>query len=72
VLTVKAAAKRLGVSAALVYALCSARRLRHIRVGIRRGVLRIPEDALEEFQASCRVETSSDAKRPMQLKHLNL
>jgi hypothetical protein len=52
--------------------LCSQRRLRHIRVGIRRGVLRIPEDALEEFQESCRVETSSGANRPMPLKHLKL
>lgn len=49
-LTVKQAARRLGVSPALVYALVAARRIRHERHGLRRGAIRIPEDALDEYR----------------------
>lgn len=49
-LTVKAAAERLGVSPALIYALVSARKIRHERHGLRRGAIRIPEAALEEYR----------------------
>lgn len=55
-LTVKDAAELLGVSQALIYALCSARKLRHQRHGLRRGAIRIPEDALAEYQARCTVD----------------
>jgi excisionase family DNA binding protein len=47
--TVKETATRLSVSEQLVYALCASRRLRHVRVGLGRGTIRIPEDAVDEF-----------------------
>lgn len=47
--TVKQAAHELGVSPTLVYAMCAARRLRHYRVGLGRGKIVIPEDAVEEY-----------------------
>lgn len=75
-LTVQQTAKRLGVSRALVYSFIAARRLRHIRVGPRRGVIRIPEEALEEFQRGCIAEASEPAPRTpkprVRLKHLKL
>jgi excisionase family DNA binding protein len=47
--TVKDTAARIGVSEQLVYALCAGRRLRHVRVGLGRGTIRIPEDAVDEY-----------------------
>ncbi len=55
-LTVKQAAERLGISAALVYSLISGRKLRYCRVGNGRGRLLIPEDALGEYLARCTFE----------------
>ena len=55
-LSVREAAAQLGVSAALLYALCQAKKIRHERHGLRRGVIRIPEAALAEYQASVTVE----------------
>jgi excisionase family DNA binding protein len=54
--TVKQAAERLGVSESLVYALCANRMLRHVRVGIRRGRIQIPPDAVDEYLAGRTVE----------------
>jgi excisionase family DNA binding protein len=48
-LTVKQAAGRMGVSAATVYLLCASRRLRHSRVGLGRGKIAIPEEAIDEY-----------------------
>lgn len=48
-LTVKEAALQLGVSAATVYGLCRQGRLRHTRIGLKRGVIRISDDALKEY-----------------------
>jgi excisionase family DNA binding protein len=48
-LTVKAAAGKMGVSAALVYALCASRQLRHSRVGLGRGKIVISEEAVSEY-----------------------
>ncbi len=56
-LTVKQAADRLGVSQALIYALVSARKIRHERHGLRRGAIRIPEEALDEYRRRCTIET---------------
>ena len=54
-LTVKEAAKPLGVSPSLVYALIAARKIEHVRIGLKRGVIRIPEASIEEFHRSlCR------------------
>jgi excisionase family DNA binding protein len=57
-LHVKEVAERLGISEASVYQLCATRRLRHLRIGIRRGVIRIPAEALDEFIGKCSVADS--------------
>ncbi len=48
-LTVKQAAVRLSVSPTTVYGLCQRRKLRHVRVGLGRGAVRIEEKDLEEY-----------------------
>jgi excisionase family DNA binding protein len=58
-LSVRQAAERLGISTALVYALCVQRRIRHERHGLGRGVIRIPEDALEEYRKGTTVGTAA-------------
>src|SRR5262249_34246928 len=55
-LTVKAAAARLGCSPALVYLLCSERKLAHFRLG---GTIRLEESDLDAFLAGCKVEANS-------------
>ncbi len=62
-LKVKEAAERLGVSQALVYMLVAARKIRHQRHGLRRGAIRIPEDALAEYQARCTVEAEANTNK---------
>lgn len=54
-MNVKQAAEALGISPALVYALCSARKLRHERHGLGRGKIVIPLDALDEYRQRCTV-----------------
>jgi excisionase family DNA binding protein len=49
--TVKEAAERMRLSPASVYALCSAKKLRHQRVGVGWGKILIPPDAVEEYFA---------------------
>lgn len=78
-LTVPQAAERLGVKPGLVRRLVAARRLRHARVGLGRGVIRIPEDAIEEYLRDVTVpvaEEGDGAGRPpnrrVSLKHLRL
>ena len=79
-LSVKQAAQRLGVSTALVYSLCAKKRLRHERLGLGRGVIRIPEDAIVEYRQShtVQVETVGQATppapkpKPVKLQHLRL
>ena len=44
------AAAELGVSRALVYALCQRRKIRHERHGLGKGKIVIPADALEEYR----------------------
>ncbi len=61
-LTVKEAAAALGVSPALLYALCAARRIRHERHGLRRGAIRIPHDAIEEYRKRCTVDVGEPAE----------
>jgi excisionase family DNA binding protein len=69
VLTVKKAADQLGVSAALVYALCAARELRHVRVGLRRGRVLIPEDAIGEYASRRTVTVRETAPPAPAFKH---
>jgi excisionase family DNA binding protein len=66
-LTVREAAERLGCSEALVYLLCSERRLPHVRLGTGRGTIRIAEDDINEFVKSCRIDPHSLSKG---LKHI--
>src|SRR5262245_59245881 len=54
--TVAEAARELGVSRNLIYALCQRRRLRHERHGAGRGRIIIREDALQEYRASVTVQ----------------
>lgn len=74
-LTVREAAPRLRVSQNTVYALCSARKLRHVRVGLGRGKVLIPEDAIDEFLRGHTVAAGGGAApRPAVpgLKHLSV
>jgi excisionase family DNA binding protein len=72
--SVAEAAKELGVSVGTVYGLCSGRRLRHERIGLGRGRIKIPEDALEEYRRSVTVVVERAASVPptarVRLKHL--
>ena len=42
-------AERLGVSIGCIYRLCQDNALRHLRIGVGRGTIRILESDLEEF-----------------------
>ena len=66
-LTVRESASRLGCSEALVYLLCSQRKLPHVRLGTGRGTIRIPEEELEAFLKNCRIDAHSLSKG---LKHI--
>jgi len=48
-LTVREAARRLGVKPGLVYSLIASKQLGHVRIGHGRGVLRVPEEALTAY-----------------------
>ena len=70
--TVAEAARELGVSRNLIYALCQRRKIRHERYGLGRGVIRIAEDALAEYQRSRTVQAAAGAAPTLKLKHLTL
>jgi hypothetical protein len=79
VLTVKMAAERIGVSAALVYGWCNAMVITHHRLGLpgRRGCIRIAEADLDAFIAGRKLEGRQEAppppyRQPTRLKHLHL
>ena len=67
-LTVKQAAQKLGLSQALIYALVSARRIRHERHGLGRGAIRIPDEALEEYRERCTVGVEIADYQPAKAK----
>ncbi len=54
-MTVKEAAKSLGISPALCYALLAAHKIRHERHGLGRGKIIIPPEALDEYRQRCTV-----------------
>lgn len=56
--TVKEAAALLRLSPASVYALCAAEKLRHQRVGVGRGKILIPADAIQEYFARSTVNST--------------
>ena len=77
-MTVREAAKQLGVSSQTIYSLCNARQLRHSRVGLGRGKIAISEDAIAEYLHSREIGPVNGpppvvrAKFRIALKHLNL
>lgn len=79
-LSVRQAATRAGVSAALVYGWCHAGLLAHHRLGLpgHRGCIRIAESDLDAFLASQKREGRQESppppprKPPIRLKHLGL
>jgi excisionase family DNA binding protein len=62
--SVAEAARELGVSAGTVYGLCAARKLRHERIGLGRGRIKIPEDALVEYRQRVTVGVDQAASMP--------
>ena len=69
-LSVKEVAQRLGVSPALVYALCASGKIAHERHGLRRGTIRVSEDALAEYRKACQAEPPRSAVAG--LKHIKI
>jgi len=75
--TVKETAGLLNVSIDLVYQLVACRKIRHERIGLGRGRIRIPEDALDEFRARATIGPIQEASekslaRIGPLKHLKI
>ncbi len=71
IFTVKQAAEQLGVTPATVYSLCGNRKLKHQRIGVGRGVIRIREEDLRAFSDGATVELESDSSpNTTQLRHI--
>jgi excisionase family DNA binding protein len=70
-MTVKQAATRLEVSRSLVYAMVSAGRLRHYRIGTGRGAIRIPEEAIDEFLKTAEVVIPA-ARQVVRFRHVRV
>jgi excisionase family DNA binding protein len=71
--TVKEVAKRLKISEAEVYKLCSAKQMSHLRIGTGRGTIRVREEDLEDFIRRSLVQPRQSAApkpSPMKFKHL--
>jgi excisionase family DNA binding protein len=71
-LSVKAAAHRLGISSSTLYQLVARRQIAHFRVG---GKVLLDEADLNAFRAACRVAAASSESRapmPPPLKHIKL
>jgi excisionase family DNA binding protein len=60
--TVREVAERLRISLQAVYLLCSERKLRHLRLGVGRGTVRIPASALADFIAQATVQAEEPTK----------
>jgi excisionase family DNA binding protein len=72
-LTVKAAAKKIGISVSLIYELCAGGQLAHFRFGRcgKRGRIVIDEQELDRFMAACRKAGEPD--QPFRgLRHITL
>lgn len=72
-LNVRDYAAAYGVSPATVYAMCSAGKLPHVRLGIGRGTIRISEDAvMQTYEQEKRQHeaTAQDKPSRIKLKHL--
>lgn len=77
-LTVKEAANQLRLSSTTVYGLCQQKQLRHERLGLGRGKILIPEDAIEEYRQRQTIQTQTDgipknAARPKRVfRHIQI
>jgi excisionase family DNA binding protein len=65
-LTVREVAERLRVSLTTVYQLCTSRQLPHVRVGPKRGAIRIREKDLRDFLESCQARQPGLSASPTQ------
>jgi excisionase family DNA binding protein len=67
-------AKRLDVSTSLVYSLIASGKLRHLRVGMGRGCIRINEEQMAEYlRAAEPVKGTAPSPAPgFKLRHLRL
>src|SRR5262245_37271272 len=63
-LAIKEAAQRLGVCPSTIYELCAHRNLTHVRVGVGRGTIRVPEQALQDYIAQVTVQPDVPAGPP--------
>jgi excisionase family DNA binding protein len=75
IVTVREAAEALEISQALVYALVARGKIRHERHGLRRGTIRIPPEALEEYRKTRTVGAEEPQAPPpprhrLKLRHL--
>lgn len=69
-LKIAEAAELLAVSQQTVYGLCQRRLIRHVRIGVGRGAIRIEETALSEFLAARTVEGEPKDSTPLrQIKY---
>jgi excisionase family DNA binding protein len=72
-LRVRDVAGQLEVSASTVYGLIAAGKLRCTRVGLGRGVIRISDEQLAEYQRAAEPRADSPIPAPrVRLKHLRL
>ncbi len=75
-LSVKDASEILGLSCALIYALCARKRIRHERHGLGRGTIKIPDDAIDEYRKSVTIGPQPAAipspPAPIKFKHLKI
>jgi excisionase family DNA binding protein len=76
-LRVKEVSERLGVSAGCVYQLVHCGELEHIRVGVGRGTIRIPEESLATYieqggrQSRCKLGKRLNQNRRGTFRHLD-
>jgi excisionase family DNA binding protein len=72
--TVREVAERLRVSAQVVYRLCRDGKLRHLRVGVGRGAIRVRDEDLNAFLEQAAVAPEQGEPRParVKIKHLRL
>jgi excisionase family DNA binding protein len=65
-LTVKEVAERLRLSVPAVYQLCAEQKLGHLRLGVRKGVIRVREEDLEAYIEACTVASQDSANASKQ------
>ena len=69
-LKVTQVAEQLNVSESIVYALINGGQLAHHRIGVGRGTIRVSNEDLEAYLASCRACKSEQHRRPVPRPHL--